>query len=65
MPVPHEVRGASVEAPVLHPVRRGVRRLLAALCLLPLIALLARQLPQLPYAPLAAYYGFAVLTATV
>ncbi|WP_189082674.1 glycosyltransferase family 2 protein [Mangrovihabitans endophyticus] len=48
-----------------HRVRRGVRRFLTLLCLLPLILILARQAPNVWHAPLIAGYGFLVLFVTV
>ncbi len=45
--------------------RKGLRRLIALVLLLPLLALLARIVPNLRYDPLLLSYGVAVLTATV
>ena len=48
-----------------HRVRRGVRRSLTLLCLLPLIIILALQAPKLVRSPLIAGYGFLVLFVTI
>jgi cellulose synthase/poly-beta-1,6-N-acetylglucosamine synthase-like glycosyltransferase len=48
-----------------HSVKRGVRRVLTLLCLLPLLLILARQGPNLVRSPLIMGYGFLVLSVTI
>lgn len=48
-----------------HGVKRGVRRAITLLCLLPLLIILARQTPNLMRSPLIVGYGFLVLSVTV
>lgn len=46
-------------------VKRGVRRVLTVLCLLPLLLVLARQVPNMLRSPLTVGYGFLVLSVTI
>jgi cellulose synthase/poly-beta-1,6-N-acetylglucosamine synthase-like glycosyltransferase len=46
-------------------VRRGVRRLVVLVCLVPLLALLARQVPRFVEDPILLSYGMSVLLGTI